>query len=271
MHPTSKRAAAFAVVCLVAFAAPARAAIEGDYTQDTAGPPETTWFIPANPAALKADRDYVDGMRPHHAGALTMSRDYLADPQSSSPVLRALAQGIIRNQTFEIALLDAVDAKLRQPPVEINLGFTKLRLQAAAGEGLAQRTRFLRSPMPSLLNGLSNGNAPVSARDVVFAKGMIMHHQAAVEMARAYHANPDARNGFLGLMNIDIDRDQTQEIALMRSVIAQYKGDPDSIAVDPATIPGMEGMNHAVLQPDRNVRWRAKLKCPASPLSAAQP
>jgi uncharacterized protein (DUF305 family) len=71
-----------------------------------------------------------------------------------------------------------------------------------------------------------------------------MHHQAAVDMARAYHANPAARNGFLGLMNIDIERDQTQEIGLMQSVIRQYRGNPADVIVDPATIAGMEGMHH---------------------------
>ena len=55
----------------------------------------------------------------------------------------------------------------------------------------------------------------VGERDVLFAKAMIMHHEGAVEMAREYHANADARNGYLGLMNVDIVTDQTQEIALM--------------------------------------------------------
>ena len=77
-----------------------------------------------------------------------------------------------------------------------------------------------------------------------FAKAMIIHHQGAVEMARAYHANPDARNGFLGLMNVDITTDQTQEIALMRRVIAAYPGDAASVRVDPSMVHGMEGMRH---------------------------
>ena len=235
-----------AVACLISFAlaTPARAVIEEQYNQDTAGPPETTWYVAANPAAQAVDRAYVSGMRPHHAGALTMSQDYLADPQSSSPVLRALARAIIRNQTFEIALLDAVAADLARPPMVVPLGFTTLRLQPVADEGWAQKSRFFRSPMPSLLDALSNPAARVTERDVAFAKGMTMHHQAAVDMARDYHANPAARNGFLGLMNIDIERDQTQEIGLMQSVIHQYAGNPDTVIVNPATVHGMEGMNH---------------------------
>ena len=78
-----------------------------------------------------------------------------------------------------------------------------------------------------------------------FAKGMTMHHQAALDMARAYHANPAARNGFLGLLNVDIITDQTQEIALMNSVIASYPGDPNAVQVDASMIHGMEGMSHA--------------------------
>ena len=79
-----------------------------------------------------------------------------------------------------------------------------------------------------------------------FAKAMIIHHQGAVEMAREYHANADARNGFLGLMNVDITTDQTQEIALMRRVIAAYPGDADAVRVDPSMVHGMEGTKHGV-------------------------
>jgi hypothetical protein len=59
-----------------------------------------------DPAILKADLDYVRGMREHHAGALTMSEDYLA--KGASPVLRGMANAIITNQRFEIAVLDEV-------------------------------------------------------------------------------------------------------------------------------------------------------------------
>jgi uncharacterized protein (DUF305 family) len=224
-------------------AAPGHAAIEEGY--DPVGAPvPTTWYEPADPTALKADRDYVAGMRPHHAGALTMSQDYLADPQAGSPVLKALARAIIRNQRFEIGLLDEVARNLDRPPVVLNLGIARIALQPSATEGLAQMQRFIRSPIPGPLAALSAPDAAVTARDVQFAKGMTVHHQAALEMARAYHANPEARNGFLGLLNTDIITDQSQEIALLRSVIAAYPGDPGAVQVDPSMIHGMEGMQH---------------------------
>ena len=81
-------------------------------------------------------------------------------------------------------------------------------------------------------------------------------------MARAYHANPDARNGFLGLMNVDIITDQSQEIALMRRVVATYRGNPDAVQVDASMIHGLEGMGHGghptpPAGPRRRWRWRA--------------
>ncbi|MBL6453945.1 DUF305 domain-containing protein [Belnapia sp. T6] len=225
-------------------AGPARAAIEDGY--DPGGAPvPTTWFERMDAAARQADRDYLAGMRPHHAGALTMSEAYLADPAASSPILKALAQAIIRNQRFEIGLLDEVSRNLDRPPLVVNLGLTRLSLQPVATEGMAQIQRFIRTPIPGPAAALADPGAPVTARDVQFAKGMIVHHQAALEMARAYHANRAARNGFLALMNIDIITDQSQEIALMQRVIAAYPGNPDSVPLDPSMIHGMEGMGMA--------------------------
>jgi uncharacterized protein (DUF305 family) len=237
------RLALAAGLALVAVA-PATAAIEEGY-EPGGTPVPTTWYGATDPAAMKADRDYIAGMRPHHAGALTMSQDYLADPQAGSPVLKALARAIIRNQRFEIGLLDEVARNLDRPPVVLNLGIARIALQPSATEGLAQMQRFIRSPIPGPLAALSAPDAAVTARDVQFAKGMTVHHQAALDMARDYHANPAARNAFLGLMNVDIITDQSQEIALMRLVIAAYPGDAAAVRVDPSMVHGMDGMRHA--------------------------
>jgi uncharacterized protein (DUF305 family) len=217
--------------------APARAAIEENYASGEP-PITTTWYTPVSEAAQRADRDYVAGMRPHHAGALSMSREYLSDPGRSSPLLQALSRAIVANQTFEIGVLDEVGRNLDRPPVRLPFG---LKLQPVATEGLTGAQRFFKEPIPS---EAIYATGPVSERDVQFAKAMIIHHEGAVEMARAYHANADARNGFLGLMNVDITTDQTQEIALMRRIIAAYPGDAASVRVDPSMVHGMEGMKH---------------------------
>lgn len=238
LHPKlARRAAPFALLAaLTALPRPAAAVIEPDFERGSTRP-LTTWYRLPDVAAMKADQDYVAGMRPHHAGALSMSRDYLADPAGSSSILRQLARAIIVNQQFEVLLLDQVAANLAQPPVAGPFG---IRLQPMATEGVAQALLFRREPIPDVLSGYAMG--PITARDVQFAKAMTVHHQAALDMARAYHANPDARNGFLGLFNVDVTVDQSNEIALMRRVIALYPGDPKAIRVDPSMIHGMEGM-----------------------------
>jgi uncharacterized protein (DUF305 family) len=179
-------------------------------------------------------------MRPHHAGALSMSREYLADPGRSSPLLQALARAIIANQTFEIGMLDEVARNLDRPPMRLGL-LGGAALQPQATEGIAGAQRFFKEPIPG---PLAYAVGPASERDVQFAKAMTVHHQAAVEMARGYLADPDARNGYLGLMNVDIVTDQTQEIAVMRRVVAAFPGDPDAVRVDPSMVHGMEGMKH---------------------------
>jgi uncharacterized protein (DUF305 family) len=220
-------------------ALPARAAIEEGYVPGGT-PVTTTWYGRSDAAALRADRAYIRGMRPHHAGALTMARDYLADPAARSPALRRLAEAIIRNQSFEIGLLDDVARNLDRPPVRLGVGPLGIALQPMATEGVAQRQGFMRAPIPGVLDAVG----PVSVRDVQFAKAMTVHHQAALDMARAYQADPAARNGFLGLLNVDIVTDQSQEIALMRAVTAAYAGDAAAIAVEPGMVHGMEGMQH---------------------------
>ena len=237
MRSASMTLAGAAVALLAAL--PARAAIEEGYVPGGT-PVPTTWYGALDAAAIEADRDYIRGMRPHHAGALTMARDYLADPAARSPALRRLAEAIIRNQSFEIGLLDDVARNLDRPPVRLGVGPVSLDLQPMATEGMAQRLRFMRSPIPGVLDAAG----PVSAHDVQFAKAMTVHHQAALDMARAYQANPAARNGFLALMNVDIVTDQSQEIALMRAVVAAYEGDAAAAVVEPGMIHGMEGMAH---------------------------
>lgn len=228
----------------VLVAAPQAGAAVGEGYQVGGTPVLMTWWGRASPEAMAADRAYVAGMRPHHAGALTMAQEYLGDPAASSPVLRALAAAIIRNQAYEIALLDEVGRNLALPAVTVGPAWLGLRLQPMATDGLGQSAQFIKSPIPGPLLMLTAPGAPVTERDVRFAKGMTIHHQAALDMARAYVADPAASNTFLRLLNVEIVTDQTQEIRLMRSVVAAYPGDADAVVVDPASIHGMEGMGH---------------------------
>ncbi|MFC7736057.1 DUF305 domain-containing protein [Roseomonas sp. GCM10028921] len=245
-RPRLATPAAFLAALLV-LAAPARALV-GEGEDSGIHPPllDIYTVAPATalPAVLKADRDYLTGMRAHHAGALTMSEDYLADPEARSPALRQLAYAIIVNQRYEIALMDEVARKLDQPPGFIGSGPARLAIQPAATETLAQQLRYARAPIPGPLTPASPPDRPMSVRDVQFAKAMTIHHQAALEMARAYQADPNARNSFLGLLNVDILTDQSQEIAFMRRTMGAYPRDVEAVPVPASMIHGMEGMSH---------------------------
>ncbi|WP_235913838.1 DUF305 domain-containing protein [Teichococcus coralli] len=147
--------------------------------EDDTAPITTTWWdiLPRGEAAsaIAADRHYIEGMRPHHAGALTLAKTYLADPQAQNLVLRRLATSILRNQAFEIMLLDTVGEQIRKPPVPFLGG---LVLRPVAVEGLGQKLQILRTPGPSLL-ALLSGAAPATKVDLRFAKEMRIHHVAA--------------------------------------------------------------------------------------------
>lgn len=225
-----------ALLCLgvVLCAAPASAAVEPNY--DPSKPPVTTpWFASQTPAQRQADLDFIAGMRPHHAGALTMSEAYLTSAQASDMQLKKLAKGIIHNQSFEIGMLDRVEELVGKP-------LWNNAPRQIAEQGLAQKQRFVRAPMPG---PFFKGAAPVTAGDVRFAKAMIVHHQGALDMARAYLGNADANNKYLRLLCLDILLDQKQEIDFLNRVIARYAGNPDEVKIDPSMIHGMDGMHHA--------------------------
>lgn len=223
------------VAAAITASGPAFATLEDSYDP---GQPRvvTPWYGVAGAEVRKADMWFIRGMRPHHAGALTMSDDYLNDPAARNGRLKQLARGIIHNQKFEIGMLDSVENHIGS---EEYIG----NMQRIASEGLTQREKFFRAPVPGPLDAWA-GARDVSARDVQFAKAMIVHHQAALDMARAYLHDPAAKNGYLKQMCLDILLDQAQEIAFMEGVIADYPGNPDDVKIDASMIHGMEGMNH---------------------------
>ncbi len=228
MHKFLLFAAALAV------SSSAFAAVEPNYVPEKP-PVLTPWYATQGQAERQADMDFITGMRPHHAGALTMSEEYLSSKDAANTQLKQLAKGIIHNQTFEIGMLDTVEGFVKRP-IE---GHSERRQIAA--QGLAQKQRFIRAPMPG---PLYVGDKAVTVRDVQFAKAMVIHHQAALDMARDYLANPHAVNKYLRLLCIDILTDQEMEIDFMNAVVARYQGDAAAIKIDPSMIHGMDHMSH---------------------------
>ena len=195
-----------------------------------------------DPEVMRADLEYAAGMRQHHQGAVTMSQAYLEDPQGTNPVLRKMARGIIHNQRFEIALLDVVQRHAAaEPETVLDLGFARVVRRSTGEDGLEHEWGVLKREPPSALD---LAGAPASSeRDVKFAKEMMIHHQAAVDMAQEYNANPQATNLVLKRLNLDIVVDQSYEIGFLQQIVDRFPGDPDTVEISDQ-IPGMEGMDH---------------------------
>lgn len=226
-----------ATLFALSFAAPALAQLEDDYSpaEPRATTPWLEWVTGEN---IEADLHFIKGMRPHHAGALTMSEQYLAHKNASSARLQALARSIIVNQRFEVGVLDRVEELVKAAPKT-----DTPRLAQVAELGLAQKLKFSHAAIPSLAKG-PWAEDRVSKRDVQFAKAMIVHHEGALEMCDDYLADPAAVNGYLELLCLDIKTSQAQEITLMHNIIADYPGDPDKVKITPDMIHGMEHMHH---------------------------
>jgi uncharacterized protein (DUF305 family) len=229
----------YSIFAICAGGLPAMAAVEPNYTHHEPRA-VTPWYGTPNAQERQADLDFITGMRPHHAGALTMSEEYLNDPQAANDSLKQLARGIIRNQEFEIGMLDTVQKNLADASGK--------SMQQIATKGLAQRQKFTRSPMPGPLDAWA-GSKEISERDVQFAKAMIIHHQAALDMAHEYLRSPQGQNGYLEKMCLDILVDQSQEIAFMQAVIDDYPGDAALVKIDDSMIHGMDHMQHAKHKP----------------------
>jgi uncharacterized protein (DUF305 family) len=189
---------------------------------------------------IRADLDYTASMKRHHAGAVTMSTDYLEDPRGSNPILRKLAQAIIANQRFEIAVLDEIrNRAATEPETVADLGFARLVRRQTGIDGLEHQWQFVKRRPPGLLDLVLAPGLEPSERDVKFSKEMMLHHQMALDMARAYNADPNATNLILKRLNLDIIVDQANEIGFLQRIVERFPGDPDAVEMD-RSIPGMD-------------------------------
>jgi uncharacterized protein (DUF305 family) len=114
MNASISVAIASAAVLTLGLTANSRA---GEY--DPNGPPTSTGayaidfrWTGAQPdlSAIKLDLDYAESMRVHHQGALDMARSYNTHPMASNDLLRRMNLDIIQDQSYEIALMQALIA-----------------------------------------------------------------------------------------------------------------------------------------------------------------
>jgi uncharacterized protein (DUF305 family) len=145
------------------------------------------------PLTGKADLDFVQGMIPHHQGAIDMANAVLKYGKDQE--VKKMAEGVVSAQESEITLMKAWLAKTDQAALPVAAESRNANEQAMA---------------PMMMN---MGVKPTGDADVDFMAGMIPHHQGAIDMAKVelkYGKDPE----LLKLAG-DIISAQEGEIAFM--------------------------------------------------------
>lgn len=124
------------------------------------------------PADEQFDLRFIDGMTPHHEGAVVMAQEALQ--KSSRPEIKQLAQDIIDAQETEISEL-----KQWRTAWYPDAGSQPLMYSAEMGHTMPM-TKEMRSSM--MMNG--DLGAADEQFDLRFINAMTPHHQGAIDMAQ---------------------------------------------------------------------------------------
>jgi uncharacterized protein (DUF305 family) len=145
------------------------------------------------PPTGKPDLDFMQGMIPHHQGAIDMAKVVLQF--GKDPEVKVFAEKVVKAQEGEIAFMNAWLAK------------TDKNALPTSPEAAKANTDAMAAMMKNMM-------APYSGvADVDFMKGMIPHHQGAIDAAKIalqYAKNPEVLK-----LAQDIATTQESEIAFM--------------------------------------------------------
>lgn len=152
--------------------------------------------------AKNADVGFAKGMIPHHEGAIAMAKVQLQYGKDAE--MKALAQKIVDTQQSEISVMQNwLDKNEASQPAASN---AKEITQAYQQKDMSNHD--------AMMQGTMDANP-----DVAFAKGMIPHHQGAIDMAtieQTYGKNP----AMLTLAK-QIKQAQTPEIKQMQDWLSK--------------------------------------------------
>ena len=152
--------------------------------------------------AKNADVGFAKGMIPHHEGAIAMAKVQLQYGKDAE--MKALAQKIVDAQQSEISVMQNwLDKNESSQPAASN---AKEITQAYQQKDMSNHD--------AMMQGIMDANP-----DIAFAKGMIPHHQGAIDMAtieQTYGKNP----AMLALAK-QIKQAQTPEIKQMQDWLSK--------------------------------------------------
>lgn len=136
-------------------------------------PPDAhTHTMDLGPAGREYDLRFLDAMVPHHEGAVVMAEDALQKTQR--PEVRQLAEAIVRTQVPEIVQMKRWRAAW-YPQAPANL----VAWHGAMGHSMPMSAEQMQAMRMDV--DLGPADATFDRR---FLEGMILHHEAAVVMAK---------------------------------------------------------------------------------------
>lgn len=142
------------------------------------------------------DYDFASMMIPHHKGAIVMAQQVLKSSKSES--LIGFAKQVISEQQIEILQLEA---------------FLNSASKEATKDASSFKTSLDKSMVP-MMDGMANIKLTNSV-DKDFVSLMILHHQSAVDMAKAYL--PYNKDETMKSLADQIIKSQEEEIAWLKS------------------------------------------------------